>query len=565
MSQPNPSTALAVVLIDELVRNGVDFIVVSPGSRSAALALAADANDAVSLQVVIDERSAAFWALGRAKATGSPTAVISTSGTAAANFFPAVVEADMSMTPLVVLTADRPEEMRHVWANQTIDQVGLYGDYVRFDGAIEAPTADDDGNRHWRSLVCEAIAGASGISGRAGAAHLNVAFREPTVPVSDDGRSQSAPYDQSIEGRPGGRPWVTAERMPELPLPDIVLPVSERGIVIAGDGVYDRAALLESAIAAGWPLLGTALSGLRGRGAISSYHHLLAGGVPADLLPEVVVVVGRVGPSQRLEALIAEAGHRLRVDPSGRHIDPGRNATAVVRADPAAVLSAVVPGVDDGRWAEMWRSSDREVRQATSDYLAGLSEPTGPGLAMTLNGCNWETLVVASSLPIRDVDTQVTRAGAILANRGASGIDGFVSTALGVASAGSRTLALSGDLSLLHDSNGFLASESPDLVMVVVDNGGGGLFDLLPQARHAPGFERLFTTPPKRDLSRLAAFHELTYAETGELSRLASLVEAGQEGGGVTVIRVPVDRLADAATREALDEIGAQAVRSVHP
>ncbi len=565
MSKPNPSTALAVVLIDELVRNGVDFIVLSPGSRSAALALAADANDAVSLQVVIDERSAAFWALGRAKATGAPAAVISTSGTAAANFWPAVVEADMSMTPLVVLTADRPEEMRGVWANQTIDQIGLYGGYVRFDVAIEAPTADDDGNERWRSTVCEAIGEARGRGGRAGAVHLNVAFREPTVPVSDDGRSQSPPYNHSIEGRPEGRPWVSVGTTPDASHPQVEVPATERGLVIAGDGVYDRGALLAAAEAAGWPLLGTALSGLRGRGALSAYHHLLADGVPPEMRPETVVVVGRVGPSQRLEALVAEAGYRLRIDASGRHIDPGRNATAVIRADPAAVLAELVPDRVSGRWAELWSLTEREVREATSSYLAGLRSPTGPGVAAMLDDSRWETLVVASSLPIRDVDSQLTRAGAVVANRGASGIDGFVSTALGVASAGSQTVALSGDLSLLHDSNGFIASNTQDLVIVVVDNGGGGLFDLLPQARHAPGFERLFTTPPNRDVAHLAAFHGIQYSETDDLSELSRMVTLGQDGGGVALIRVPVDRQTDAASRRALDEIGAVTASSVHP
>lgn len=565
MSQPNPSTALALALIDELVRNGVDFIALSPGSRSAALALAAHANDEVLVQVVIDERSAAFWALGRAKATGNPAAVITTSGTAAANLFPAVVEADMSMTSLVILTADRPEEMRGVGANQTIDQFGLYGAYVRFEGAIEAPTAEDDGNDLWRSLVCEAMGEARGRSGRAGAVHLNVAFREPTVPVGDDGRSQSAPYTHPIDGRPEGRPWASAEAESETSYPRPAVPRTQRGLVIAGDGRYDRDALLAATDAAGWPILGTALSGLRGRGALSSYHHTLAGGVPPSMRPEVVVVVGRVGPSQRLESLIAEAGVRLRIDSSGRYIDPARNATSVIRADPVDVLSDLVPHETGGQWAELWSRADRAVREATSAYLAGLRQPTGPGLAATINECIWETLVVASSLPIRDVDSQLTRAGAVVANRGVSGIDGFVSTALGVASAGSQTLALSGDLSLLHDSNGFLASEEQDLVLVVVDNGGGGLFDLLPQARHAPGFERLFTTPPNRDLARLAGFHHLEYAETDELSGLSDLIALGHARGGVTLVRVPVDRQADVVSREALDEIGAETARSVDP
>lgn len=561
MIQPNPSTALAVVLIDELARNGVGFVVVSPGSRSGALALAAHRSEVVSVQIVIDERSAAFRALGRAKATGAPAAVISTSGTAAANFWPAVVEAGMSMTPLVVISADRPRELRGVGANQTIEQEGLFGSYVRFNATIEAPTVDDDDNESWRSTASRAVVEALGRSGRAGAVHLNVAFREPTVPVSDDGRSQSPPFTHPTDGRPDGQPWLSRV-VPEAPSPGLELPFSERGLVIAGDGVYDRDALVSTADSVGWPVLGTALSGLRGRGSLSAYHFALAGGVLPALSPEVVLVVGRVGPSHRLEDLIAEARYRFRVDSAGRNIDPALNATAVIHADPVSLLTSLVPDVTEGEWAQTWIQTDQAVREATSTYLAGLREPTGAGIAAALDASSWETLVVASSLPIRDVDAQLTRTGTVIGNRGASGIDGFVSTALGVASARSNTVALSGDLSLLHDSNGFLASDEEDLVIVVADNKGGGLFDSLPQARHAPAFERLFITPPKRALYRLAEFHELAYAETVELSGLSDLILVGLERGGTTLLRVPVDRQSDVACRRALDQIGAETARS---
>lgn len=561
MTQPNPSTAMAVVLIDELARNGVDFVVLSPGSRSGALALAADGNESVSVHVVIDERSAAFRALGRAKATGVPAAVIATSGTAVANLMPAIVEAAMSMTPLVVISADRPSELRGVGANQTIDQPGIFGSFVRFDATIEAPTADDDGNEMWRSTVSHAVGEALGRSGRPGVVHLNAAFREPTVPVSDDGRSHSPPYLNSIVGKSDGQPWLSS-LVPNPPSADLELPRSERGLVIAGDGFYDREALLRAAGSVGWPVLGTALSGLRGRGALSAYHFTLADGVLPGLSPETVLVVGRVGPSQRVEDLIATARHRLRVDSTGRRIDPGRNATAVIHADPVSLFAEILPDGVDGQWAEVWAETDRVVREATSAYLAGLKDPTGPGIAAALDISSWETLVVASSLPVRDVDARLTRSGTVIGNRGASGIDGFVSTALGVASARPNTVALSGDLSFLHDSNGFMSSEEEDLVIVVADNAGGGLFDLLPQARHASSFERLFITPPNRSIRRMAEFHELDYAETDDLSSLPDLIASGLSRGGSTVVRVPVDRHSDIACRRALDQIGAETARS---
>lgn len=564
MTQPNPSTALAEVLIDELGRNGVEFFALSPGSRSTALAVAADGKDTTSVVVVIDERSASFWALGRAKATGKPAVVISTSGTAAANFLPAVVEAELSMTPLIVITADRPEEMRGVGANQTIDQEGLYGNHVRFAATVEAPAADADDNDAWRSVVCRAVGEARGSGGMAGAVHLNVAFREPTVPVSDDGRSHSSPYPHSVDGRPDGEPWL-ATPLRATPRPAIEIPGSLRGLVVAGDGVYDRDALLTAAERLGWPVLGTSLSGLRGRGALSAYHYMLAGGVPPTLQPDVVLVVGRVGPSQRLEGLISEADLRFRVDASGRRIDPWRNATRIIHADPVELLTRIPPEESSDRWSRVWSEADSAVRKATLAYIKGLEEPTGPGIAATLDHCPWDTLVVASSLPIRDVDSLVEKGGRVVGNRGASGIDGFVSTALGVATTAAETLALSGDLSLLHDSNGFLASEKPDLVLVVVDNGGGGLFDLLPQARHAPGYERLFVTPPDRSLERLAQFHEVAYSEVTELSELSGQVSSGHRDGGVSMLRVPVDRQTDLASRHALDEIGRAAAASLEP
>lgn len=561
MTEPNPSTALARVIVDELTRHGVDFLVISPGSRSAALAIAAIQNDTATGRVLIDERSAAYCALGRAKATGMPAAVISTSGTAPANFMPAVVEADMSLTPLLVISADRPAEMRGVGANQTIDQVGMYGDKVRLSATIEAPGPERDLNDEWRTVVSRAVMACLGRGGKPGPVHLNVAFREPTVPVPDDGRSQSPPYPHPIDGEPGGGPWMSLE-VESPPPPQLEVPASPRGLVIAGEGVYDRGALLSAAGAVGWPVLATALSGMRGRGVISRYHHILADGVPVALRPEVVVAVGSIGPSQRLEELTGSARYRFRVDYSGRNIDPGRNATAVVHADPVGVLRSVVGASGDADWARAWTDLDRDVGKAVHSYLASSKTPSGPGVAAALNEVSWETLVAASSLPIRDVDSQLEREGSVIANRGASGIDGFVSTCLGVASARPGTVAMSGDLSLLHDINGFLGETPDDLVMVVIDNNGGGLFDLLPQATHAPGFERLFITPHDRSIRAVARLHDLAYEESESVTDLPAAITRAQEAGGIWLIRVAVDRSHDVGVRESLDAIGAELAKS---
>jgi 2-succinyl-5-enolpyruvyl-6-hydroxy-3-cyclohexene-1-carboxylate synthase len=559
MTRPNPSTALAEVIVDELARNGVRLVVASPGSRSAALVIAASRHPALETVMALDERSAAFHALGRAKTAGEPAAVVSTSGTAPANWYPAVVEADMSLTPLILVSADRPAEMRGIGANQTIDQMRLFGDRVRLFTAIEAP-ADDDLNDEWRRTICRAISASRGLDGRPGPAHVNVAFREPTVPVADDGRTMAGPYPHPIEGRVDGGPWVEAD----VPAPGdpIRIPFSMRGLVIAGEGAYDGASLLEEATRLGWPVVATALSGLRGKPVVDAYHHMLAGDLPEHLRPELVVAVGSHGPSERLDRLFALGRHRVRIDRWGRAIDPGLNTTLAVSADPVAVLGTVEPDQEpDPGWSASWIEAGRRVRQALIELLSA-SSLTGAGVATALDRVDWGCLVVGSSLPIREIDAHITRAGPVVANRGASGIDGMVSTALGAASVMERTVGVIGDLSLLHDGNGYLCDRVGDLVMVVVNNGGGGLFDSLPPATHAPDYERLFVTPQRRDLALFADFHGLEYRAVADIADLLGFVESLLSSGGLSLVEVPVDRAVDLSTRRALDVVGRSALVS---
>lgn len=545
MTHPNPSTALARVVVDEMANCGVALIVLSPGSRSGALAIAASRHPDVETRVVIDERSAAFHALGAVRATGLPAAAVSTSGTAPANFYPAIVEADMSCVPLIVVSADRPAEMQGIGANQTIDQLEMFGPRVRGFAGIEAPDAAQDLNREWRSTVAGLLATAQALP--PGPVHLNVRFREPTVPVADDGRTKGEEYPFAtprLESRQddGGD---TPVSMPEL--------AAERGLVIAGDGEYDREALARRAGELGWPVLATALSGMRGEGVISSYHHLLASGVGSEIRPRTVVAVGSVGPSSRVEDLVASAENRIRIDLWGRRIDPRRNATHVLAGEVSDLLQGV-SGVADAGWSAAWSEADRERRARMEGVLASSDKMSGALVASTLNDVDWHGLAVASSLPIREVDAHLHSSGPVFANRGASGIDGFVSMALGVASRLPRTLALAGDLSLLHDSNGFLHDDSLDLTIVVVDNQGGGLFDSLPQAGHAPDYERLFVTPPGRDLEVLARFHGLRYAEACDRETLKRAAGEALERPGVDLIRIPVDRRHDLKVRAQLEE-----------
>jgi 2-succinyl-5-enolpyruvyl-6-hydroxy-3-cyclohexene-1-carboxylate synthase len=543
MTHPNPSTALARVIVDELVHGGVRFIAIAPGSRSGALAIAAAGHPEVDTRVVIDERSAAFWALGVARASLRPTAVIATSGTAPANFFPAVVEADMSCVPLVVVSADRPAEQHGIGANQTIDQVEMFGRKVRMYRGIEAPDAGTDANTAWRQTVRELIAVATGRP-MPGPVHLNVAFHEPTVPMTDDGRTRAHVYgfdtprlvtEEPAAPRPGGA---------GLDLE------ADRGVVVAGDGEYDRVALAAEAARLGWPVVATALSGMRGSEVISSYRYLFADEIPEEFLPRTVVAVGGIGPDPSLEDLAAVAPTRVRVDSWGRHIDPGRNATSIIAADPVEMLRGVSGSARDP-WATRWHEADADVRSRVVAEIEGREHMSGGGVAHALNLVERGALVVASSLPVREVDAHLTTPGPVFANRGASGIDGFVSTALGVAAVRPRTVALTGDLSLLHDSNGFLHDGPTDLTIVVVDNSGGGLFDSLPQARHAPEFERLFITPPHRDLAGLLEFHGARVVVADELGEVTGAIGEAVDRPGLDAVIVPVDRGYDLEVRAA--------------
>lgn len=552
MTQPNPSTAEARAIADELHRHGVDYAVISPGSRSAALAIALDQHPGIETRVILDERSAAFHALGRSHASGVPTVAVCTSGTAIANYLPAVVEADLSLVPLIVISADRPPDLLHVGANQTIDQVGIFGDKVRWFCNLPTAEVGRDWNAYWRTTVSQAVARSLGHGERPGPVHLNLAFREPTVPVPDDGRTSADSYPHSIEGRPSGAPWQAHDlaRPGTGSLPRFR---AKRGLLVAGEGDFDPSELKLVADRLQWPVLGTATSGLRGEDVITTYHHLLVDGVPSPMRPDLVVTVGRIGPSDRLGALTALEVPQIHIDRWGSWDDPQRHSTHMIQADPVTTLRSV-EAVSSDEFLAAWVDSDFTMRAALDDRLAEEDEPTGPSVARTLGTIDYDCLVAASSMPVRDVDAHTVHKGKVIANRGASGIDGFVSTALGVASAGDRALALAGDLSMLHDAGGLVADLLGNIVFVVIDNGGGGLFDLLPQAEHAPSFERLFVTPHGLDLSRLAETYGLGSLVVDRVEGLAQSITTRIEARGAHFVVVPVDRETELKQRRALDD-----------
>lgn len=560
----NPSTALARVLVDELARCGLTEAVIAPGSRSTPLALALAAHRDIRVHVRIDERSASFLALGLARASRTPVAVVCTSGTAAANFHPAVLEADQSGMPLLVLTADRPPELRGTGANQTVDQIGLYGSAVRMFTEVGVPEPIHGMVAYWRSLAGRAWASALG--GRPGPVHLNVAFRDPLTPEEDDQVS----WPESLEGRPDQEPWTRGQRCWGAPEP-FPLPMVERGVIVCGDGDYDPDPFLRLAELTGWPLLAEPTSNARRVGAISTYRQLLASPrFMAEHVPELVVSVGRPNLSRQLLAFLRKAERHVVVtaetvgNPAASladgYSDPARTATDVVAAvGPPHGTSAKTPRRTV--WSRTWWRAEEAARAAVDRMLEAdeaLSEPRlARDLASQLDAGS--LLFAGSSMPIRDLDaTMKARDGIrLIGNRGVSGIDGTVSTAVGAALAHQgvgqgKTFALLGDLALLHDQNGLIMGPEeprPDLAIVVVNNNGGGIFSGLEQAGH-PDFERFFGTPHGVSMEHVAAMAGISHTRVEWVSDLPKALL----GEGLRLVEVCTSRDDSAALRRRMQE-----------
>jgi len=581
----NPATAFGVTFSDELIRCGLREVVLAPGSRSTPLAMAfyeAARQRRLRLHVRIDERSASFTALGLAKASRRPVAVLCTSGTAAANFHPAVIEADESVVPLVVLTADRPAELRGIGANQAIDQIKLYGAAVRWFCEAGLPEARPGAAGYWRSLACQAWAHAAGrVGGLPGPVHLNLPFREPLVPGGNE------EWPDSLDGRPGGQPWTAFPQggyggagSPPVsggvaPPGEIQLPWTERGVVVCGDGDYDAPALVELAGQAGWPVLAEPSSGARrGPGALSAYQYLLA--APEFVRvhqPDLIVSAGRPGLSRPQLAFLrpgpASTGsacrHVVVAQGPGRWADPQRAATDVA----AALRLAGTPGGSGlpGGWLEGWQRADEAARRAVDAVLDEDDSLTEPRLARDLASALPEGAMLwcGSSQPVRDIDCALPpRADLrVLASRGTSGIDGTTSSAIGAALAhGGPSFALIGDLTFLHDAAGLALGPDeprPDLCLVVVNNDGGGIFSALEQAAFPDPFERLFGTPHGAGLDHLAAAFGLPYQR---LEQPGDLTKALQ-GTGLRIVEVRTSRAGGTELRARLRAAAADAIRGI--
>jgi 2-succinyl-5-enolpyruvyl-6-hydroxy-3-cyclohexene-1-carboxylate synthase len=590
----NPSTAFGAVFADELARCGLREVVVAPGSRSTPLAMAfheLERAGRVRLHVRIDERSASFTALGLAKASRRPVAVLCTSGTAAANFHPAVIEADESGVPLLVLTADRPPELRATGASQTIDQVKLYGAAVRWYAEPGVPEKLPGMAGYWRSLACQAWAHAAGAAGTfPGPVQLNLPFRDPLVPdAAAMSPSPTAPpppdksdmsdlegWPDALDGRPGGEPWTRVAAPAVTAAAE--LPWTQRGLLVCGDGDYDATALAglaDLAERAGWPVLAEPSSGVRrGPNALTGYQYLIGSReFMAAHRPEVIVSAGRPGLSRPQSALVglARSGgvpvrHVVLAQGPGRWADPQRAATEVA----ARVRLTGAPGDPSGGWLAAWRRADAAAMRAADAVLDREDALTEPAVARELLAALPENALLwaGNSLSVRDIDLVMAPRADVraMASRGASGIDGTASTAAGAALAhaaahpGTQAFALIGDLALLHDAAGLAigpAEPRPDLCLVVVNNDGGGIFEALEQAAQADrgAFERVFGTPHGASVELLAAAFGLPYALAEHRGDLAKAVS----GTGLRVVEARTDRAASAALRARMRAAAADA------
>jgi 2-succinyl-5-enolpyruvyl-6-hydroxy-3-cyclohexene-1-carboxylate synthase len=536
----NPSTALARVLVDELIRGGVRDAVVSPGSRSAALALAfADAagNGRLRLHIQIDERSAAFLALGIAKATGLPVPAVCTSGTAAANFHSAVLEASHSDTPLILLTADRPPELRGTGANQTTNQINLYGDAVRFFAEVGVPEAEVGQVRYWRSLVARTLAAASN-----GPAHLNLAFREPLLPDSDES------WVENLDGRIGDLPWTTVLTGGAITrdVEDLGITPAMNGVVLIGhaQGGFTRDEIVEFTARLGWPVVAeNPLSFVTAIPHASLF--LSSADIRTTLDADVAIVIGQLGLSRSLLAYVESTPRVISVDQHSSWSDPIRRSDIVVDSFPE-VSDDFLDASNVGEWSARWREFGDHAAGIISAELTEWSEPNLVREFAALVPPD-ATCFVGSSRPIRDLEAFAVPRGdlEILANRGLAGIDGNISTAIGIAlSRSERTYAVMGDLTFLHDSNGLICDPSITLTIVVIDNNGGGIFNTLSQ-RGVKNFEIVFGTPHDRNLSKIASAFGHRAVEVSNIMDFRAALSTPSSGLQVIIARMP-DREANA-------------------
>ena len=572
-----PSTAVYRYIgafVRQLRESGVEHAVIAPGSRSTPLTLALDRQDGLRTWLHLDERAAAYFALGLARQLRAPVAVVTTSGTAAANLHPALAEAALSRVPLLALTADRPPELRDVGANQTIEQNGIFGGHVRW--GVELPIADGSSTLEAYARRIAARAAATAAGPPPGPVHVNVPLREPLVePGWEDALAASSAPGVTVSAPPLGDAREAAAAL-------LAASSGRRGLIVCGpEQELPARAIVDLARVLGWPLLADPLSGLRAgthplSAVIDAYDALLRSPrFAAAAAPEAILRFGAAPTSKVLAQFLAAQRDipQLVVDVPGGWRDPDATATEMLRADPAALCAAALDAIEarhprtfsgsaddparsgataqpDAAWLELWTGTNAAARRALAEAVDAIDEPFegAPPGALAAALPDGATLVVGNSMAVRDVDSffpASARRLRIVGTRGASGIDGVLSTAAGAAAAGGGpVVALLGDLSFLHDLNGLwpLSRYKLSLLVLLVNNDGGGIFHFLPQRELAPEqFEDWFGTPHGLDFEgAIATFGGRLLRP--EREELAAAIRSGIAEPGLTVLELRSER-----------------------
>jgi 2-succinyl-5-enolpyruvyl-6-hydroxy-3-cyclohexene-1-carboxylate synthase len=559
----NTNSLWGSVLVETLHRLGLREIVISPGSRSTPLTIAFARHPGIEAIPVLDERSAAFFALGLARQHHRPVALLCTSGTAGANYYPAVIEAQESGVPLLVITADRPPEMRECRSGQTIDQQKLFGGHVNFYHEYSVPQASLPMLRYLRQTTAHAWERAQWP--HAGPVHLNAPFRDPLPPVEDGLTAAVRTELSEVKFFAALKPAARIETSPAGRLR-----LGGRGLIIAGqvrpsDPVAYAKAVGRIARQLGWPVLADALSPLR--------HH-------SHLVPNLVTTYDLVARSRALTKQLRPdhvlclhdwptskalrqwlQADDIAVTLVSSHLqnpDALHSRTSLVRCQVETLAGAIMAGAKPRGWLSSWLDTDRKLARrlarevaATGGIFEGRASALLPGLLP-----KGTPVFVANSMPVRDLEYFCPANGRQLkvhCNRGANGIDGTLSTALGVAHGNRPTVLLTGDLALLHDTNGFLSSSKlkGSLTIVLINNDGGGIFGHLPVAQFEPPFEEFFATPQHADFKQLAAAYRCSHVVVRNWRHFAQLL-ARLPARGVRVLELRTDRKLDAATRKAM-------------
>ncbi|MBX9973449.1 2-succinyl-5-enolpyruvyl-6-hydroxy-3-cyclohexene-1-carboxylic-acid synthase [Cytobacillus firmus] len=557
MNHQEALTSYIAAFVAELVKNGVEDVVVSPGSRSTPMAMVMAEHPELRVHIHVDERSAAFFALGIAKASQKPAALLCTSGTAAANYYPAIVEAQYSRVPLIVLTADRPHELRDVGAPQAIDQIHLYGKNVKWFVEMAPPENTAEMLRYARTVCARAASAAQ--SSPAGPVHLNFPFREPLVPQLE--RADLFELRERTDGYvniQGGQFGLHREQYKEMAQ---ILNSAQKGIIVCGplEKADFPAAVIKLAEKLNYPIIADPLSQLRsglheGSSIIDAYDSFLKNeDAKKELKPDVIIRFGAMPVSKPLTIFMKEnsTARQIIVDGGGGWRDPALLSTEMIHCDELLFCESVSPYLntpENDEFIALWKKINDLTRSRLADINA-VDELSEGKLFFQLAELLPEgsTLFVGNSMPIRDLDTffHYNKKGIrVMANRGANGIDGTVSTALGAGMASQPLYLVLGDLTFFHDLNGLIASKQYgiDINILLINNNGGGIFSFLPQANHPRNFEKLFGTPLDLDFSHAIKMFGGQYDLISDWEHFISVFKQNMDRSGIKVMEITTNR-----------------------